>query len=155
MFSWTNMIGWLRDTSTNFSNQLNAQNINRFHSEPLGQGSTMKGIVFDHLRKDNVVQEEWDGQFVIAALESPGVEVSYVNVFSPQSDGSDVWKPFSTGGSLPNRDLTYASSGEKMARAIAGKFTIPPGEEKGITKVLAPDLPVVPIRKAPPVDLKH
>jgi len=37
------------------------KNINRFRSEPMGQGTTMKGIVFDHLRKDNVVQEEWDG----------------------------------------------------------------------------------------------
>ncbi len=143
MFSWTNMIGWLRDTSTNFSNQLNAQNINRFRSEPMGQGTTMKGIVFDHLRKDNVVQEEWDGQFVIAALESPGVEVSYINVFSPQSDGSDVWKPFSTQGSLPNRDLNYASSGEQLAGAIAVKFTIRPGEKKTIPMVLAWDLPVV------------
>src|SRR5882724_2323802 len=79
MFSWTNMIGWLRDKGVNFTNQINVQNVNRFRSEPLGQNSTMKGIVFDHLRKGNVVQEEWDGQFAIAALESPGVEVSYVN----------------------------------------------------------------------------
>ena len=143
MFSWTNMIGWFRDGSSRFDNQINAQNVNRFHSEPLAGGSVMKGIIFDRLRTENAVQEEWDGQFVIAALESPGVEISYVNVFSPDSDGSAVWKPFSTNGSLPNRNLDYASSGEQLAGAIAVKFTLRPGEKRTIPMVLAWDLPIV------------
>ena len=143
MFTWTNMVGWLRDGSPRFSNQINADNVNRFRSQSLGNGAAMKGIVFDRLRRDNVVQEEWDGQFVIAAAESPGVEVSYLNVFRPEADGSDVWKPFSQTGSLPNVNLEYASSGEQFAGAIAVKFTIHPGEHKTLPMVLAWDLPII------------
>jgi non-lysosomal glucosylceramidase len=143
MFSWTNMIGWLRDGSSHFSNQINVQNVNRFQSQAMADGSVMKGILFDRLRGENVVQEEWDGQFVIAALESPGTEVSYMNVFQPQADGGDVWKPFAATGSLPNLNLPYASSGEQLAGAIAVKFTLRPGERKAIPMVLAWDLPVI------------
>src|SRR5579884_3710240 len=106
MFSWTNMVGWFRDTSPNFDNVINAQNTNHFRSQPMQNGA-MKGIVFDRVRSNNVVQEEWDGQFAIAALETPGVEVSYVNTFLPQSDGSEVWKPFSTTGTLPNTNQSF------------------------------------------------
>jgi non-lysosomal glucosylceramidase len=143
MFSWTNMVGWFRDGSSRFDNQINVQNTNRFQSEPMGDGSVMKGIIFDRVRKENTVQEEWDGQFAIAALESSGVEISYLNVFPPQADGSTVWKPFSTAGSLPNRNLNYASSGEQLAGAIAVKFTLRPGEKRTIPMVLAWDLPIV------------
>jgi non-lysosomal glucosylceramidase len=143
MFSWTNMIGWFRDNSPNFENQINVQNTNRFHSEPMGNGSVMKGIIFDRLGKGNMAQEDWDGQFAIAALQSPGVEVSYLNIFSPQGDGGEVWRPFSTNGLLPNRNVNYASSGEQLAGAIAVRFTIHPGERKTIPMVLAWDLPVV------------
>jgi len=36
----------------------------------------MKGIVFERNRAEGV-GNEWDGEFSIAALESPGVEVTY------------------------------------------------------------------------------
>jgi non-lysosomal glucosylceramidase len=143
MFSWTNMVGWLRDSGPNFSNQINAQNTNHFRSESMPDGSVMKGIVFDRVRASNVVQDEWDGQFAIAALQSPGVEVSYINAFLPNSDGSEVWKPFSAGGTLPNTDLNYAASDEQLAGAIAVKFTLKPGEKKTVPMVLSWDLPVV------------
>jgi non-lysosomal glucosylceramidase len=143
MFSWTNMIGWFRDSGANFDNQINVQNINHFQSQPMENGSVMKGIVFDRVRNNNAVQDEWDGQFAIAALESPGVEVSYLNSFSPQANGSDVWSPFSATGSLPNLNLNYASSGEQLAGAIAVKFTLRPGEKKTIPMVLSWDLPIV------------
>ena len=143
MFSWTNMVGWFRDNGPNFDNQINAQNTNRFRSQPMPDGSTMKGIVFDRLRSGNAVQEEWDGQFAIAALESSGVEVSYINTFLPQSDGSAVWQPFSTTGSLPNLNQNYVTSDEQLAGAIAVKFTLRPGEKKTIPMVLSWDLPVI------------
>ena len=143
MFSWTNMVGWLRDGSSQFSNQINMQNVNRFHSESMSDGSVMKGIVLDRLRKGSTINEEWDGQFVIAALESAGTEVTYLNVFSPQSDGSEVWKPFSQTGSLPDVNLPYASSGEALAGAIAIKFRVAPHEKKTIPMVLAWDFPVI------------
>ncbi len=143
MFSWTNMIGWFRDGSSRFDNQINVQNINQFRSATLANGLTMKGIVFDRLRSENAVHEEWDGQFAIAALQSPGVEISYMTIFSPQSDGSEVWKPFSSTGELPNLNLSYASSGEQLAGAIAVKFTLRPGEKRTIPMVLAWDMPIV------------
>ncbi len=142
MFSWTNMVGWFRDTSSNFDNVINAQNTNHFRSQPMQNGA-MKGIVFDRVRSNNVVQEEWDGQFAIAALETPGVEVSYVNTFLPQSDGSEVWKPFSATGTLPNTNQSFATSDEQLAGAIAVKFTLRPGEKKIIPMVLSWDLPVI------------
>jgi len=40
------MVGWFRDSGPTFSNQINAQNINRFRSQPMPDGSVMKGIVF-------------------------------------------------------------------------------------------------------------
>jgi non-lysosomal glucosylceramidase len=143
MFSWTNMVGWFRDVGPNFNGQINAQNTNHFRSQALPNGSMMKGIVFDRVRAGNAVQEEWDGQFAIAALESPGVEVSYVTTFLPQSDGSEVWTPFSSTGSLPNSNLSYVTSDEQLAGAIAVKFTLRPGEKKTIPMVLSWDLPVV------------
>jgi non-lysosomal glucosylceramidase len=142
MFSWTNMVGWFRDNGPNFDNVINAQNTDHFRSQPM-QNGTMKGIVFDRVRPDKAVQEEWDGQFAIAAVESPGVEVSYINAFLPQNDGGEVWKPFSSTGSLPNLDQSFASSGEVLAGAIAVKFTLRPGEKKTIPMVLSWDLPIV------------
>jgi non-lysosomal glucosylceramidase len=141
MFSWTNMVGWFRDNGPNFNNIINAQNTDHFRSQPM-QNGTMKGIVFDRVRPDKAVQEEWDGQFAIAAMESPGVEVSYINAFLPQNDGAEVWKPFSTTGSLPNLDQSFASSGEVLAGAIAVKFTLRPGEKKTVPMVLSWDLPI-------------
>ena len=70
---------------------------------------TMKGIVFDRNRT-GAVQDEWDGQFVIAALESPGVEVTYQTTFRPQSDGSEVWKPFAKDGTLTNSEQTGSAA---------------------------------------------
>jgi non-lysosomal glucosylceramidase len=141
MFSWQNMVGWLRDASPNFKSANNSQNINHFASQKTA-GGTMKGIVFDRLRK-SALTEDWDGQFAIAALEGPGVQVSYLTTFVPDGDGSAVWKPFSTTGALPNNDDSWASSGESLAGAIAVKFTLQPGENKTIPMVLSWDLPIV------------
>jgi len=61
----------------------------------------MKGIVFDRNRASDT-SNEWDGQFVIAALDSPGGEVSYQTTFQAQGDGKAVWAPFSKDGRLAN-----------------------------------------------------
>jgi non-lysosomal glucosylceramidase len=141
MFSWTNMVGWFRGTRHDFQEANNLQNINEVRSEKTENG-LMKGIVFDRLRK-MPVQEDWDGQFAIAAMESPGVQISYVQTFPPSSDGADVWGPFSTSGVLPSSPFHFASSGDPVAGAIAVQFTLAPGEKKKIPMVLAWDFPVV------------
>jgi len=141
LFSWTNMVGWFRDTSGKFDAVLNAQDTNTFRTEPVSDG-TMHGIVFDRIRS-GPVSDEWDGQFVIATLATPDVEVSYLTDFDPQSSGAEVWQPFSTTGRLPNQSPDIAGAGEQMAGAIAVRFTLAPKEKKLIPMSLSWDLPVV------------
>ncbi|HEY0758078.1 MAG TPA: non-lysosomal glucosylceramidase [Acidisarcina sp.] len=141
LFSWTNMIGWFRDNTHNFDGALNAQNKNSFRRET-APGGDMSGIVFDRVRKGPVT-EEWDGQFAIATLNAPGVEVSYITDFDPTGPGAEVWQPFSSSGRLSNSKPDVASSGEQMAAAIAVRFTLAPHEKKLIPMALSWDLPIV------------
>lgn len=141
LFSWTNMIGWFRDTSSGFGAALSNQDKNRYVSEEMGDG-TMQGIVFDRLRT-GAVREEWDGQFAIAAKSSPGVEISYLTTFNPQGTGDEVWKPFSEDGQLPDASPDVASSGEQVAGAIAVRFTLAAHEKRMVPMALAWDLPLV------------
>jgi non-lysosomal glucosylceramidase len=142
LFSWTNMLGWLRYPSHNFRGSTNAGNENRMVTESMGEAGTMKGIVFDRDRP-GAVQDDWDGQFAIAALESPGVEVSYQTTFVPEGGGAEVWAPFSKDGRLANSDQNWISSGEALAGAIAVRFTLQPGEKRVVPMVVAWDLPLV------------
>jgi non-lysosomal glucosylceramidase len=139
LFSWTNMIGWFRDFTPQFEQRLELGNTNRFQTASIA-GGRMAGIVFDRSRK-TPVRDDWDGQFAIAALESPGVEITHVTTYVPFSDGSEIWKPFSETGSLPKTDQAWVSSGETLAGAIAVKFTLRPGEKRTVPVVLAWDLP--------------
>ena len=141
MFSWTNMVGWFRDQTRGFNGALSALDTNSFHTEKLAAGN-MRGIVFDCMRK-GPVSEEWDGQFAIATLADDKLGVTYTTNFDPSSPGAEVWKPFSTDGRLPNFDPKVASSGEKMAAAIAVRFTLAPGESKLVPMALSWDLPIV------------
>ena len=137
MFTWQNMVGWFRDYGPKFDSALNEQNTNKYVED-----GTMKGLVFDRLRDGNV-SEEWDGQFAIATNQQPGMEVTYVNSFSPYSPGNEVWQPFAQSGKLPNTNLKYASAGEPIAGAMAVTFTLKAGEKRTIPIVLAWDLPVI------------
>jgi non-lysosomal glucosylceramidase len=141
LLSWANMIGWSRGVSNDFREHLSEGDTNRFMSEPR-DGATMKGVVFDRHRSDSPVTDEWDGQMVIAALESPGVEVTYQTTYSPEGDGAEVWSPFSKDGRLANSDRQWVSSGENIAGAIAVRFTLKPGEKRTIPMVVSWDLPV-------------
>jgi len=145
LFSWTNMVGWFRDQSHSFDGALNAQNVNRFTTEAVGSGSSnsgMSGIVFDRLR-NGPVEEEWDGQFAIATLPGAGAEVTYLATYPAANDGSEVWKPFSKDGRLPNQALPVASSGDPLAGAFAVRFTLGPHERRLVPMALSWDLPVI------------
>src|SRR5208337_5680950 len=141
LFSWTNMVGWFRDVSNNFSGALSQQDKNEYRSEAIAGGS-MHGIVFDRVRS-GPVSEEWDGQFAIAALTSSGAEVSYWSDFDPQGSGAEVWQPFASTGTLPNHSSGIASAGEQLAGAIAVRFKLGPHEKKLVPMVLSWDLPMV------------
>jgi non-lysosomal glucosylceramidase len=142
MFSWANMLGWLNSYNRDFSGARNHGNRNHSMSEPAGSAGTMKGVILDRNRF-GPVRDEWDGQFVLAALESPGVEVTYQTTFSPQSDGSSVWNSFAKDGTLTESPDNWVSSGEPLAAVIAVRFTLKPGEKRTIPMVLAWDLPIV------------
>ncbi len=143
LLSWTNMEGWFRAHTHDFQSALSQGNVNRARKESLSRGhGTMKGVVFDRDRADGTLNE-WDGQFTIAALESPGVEVFYQNEFLADGDGKSVWTPFSKDGSLANSDTSWVSASEKIGGAIAVRFTLQPGEKKIIPMAIAWDFPVV------------
>ncbi|HVH87043.1 MAG TPA: non-lysosomal glucosylceramidase [Terriglobales bacterium] len=141
LFSWTNMVGWFRDQMPNLYGALNNQNKNFYRSEQI-RGGTMQGVVFDRLRS-GPVQEEWDGQFAIAALAGAGVEVTYSTNWSPYASGTEIWKPFATDGRLPNWAPNLASAGEPIAAAIAVRFTLAPHQKSLIPMALSWDLPIV------------
>src|SRR5262249_46265640 len=121
---------------------LNHGNVNSFRSEPLGGGGAMKGIVFDRQRS-GPVSEEWDGTFAIAALESPGVEVTYLTDYDASGSGAEVWAPFAKDGRRPHTTRGVMSSGEPSAGAIAVRFTLAAGAKRDVPLVIAWDLPFV------------
>jgi non-lysosomal glucosylceramidase len=90
------------------------------------------------------VKEEADGQFVIAARQEAGVEISLQGRFDPAGNGETVWKPFSTTGKLSEAtNIRPAKQGERLAGAIAIRFTLQPGEQRVVPVVLAWDLPIM------------
>jgi non-lysosomal glucosylceramidase len=141
LLSWTNMMGWLRGNERNFRDGMNEGNFNSYRSEKSSEGM-MKGVLFERKHAGKELNA-WDGQMTIAAMESSGVEISYVTTFSPDRDGSDVWNSFAKDGALSNSNVPWLSSGEPLAGAIAVKFTLEPGEKKVIPMVVAWDFPVV------------
>ncbi|WP_263367811.1 non-lysosomal glucosylceramidase [Edaphobacter bradus] len=142
LLSWTNMAGWFRTFTRDFKGTPNQGNFNRFQTEAVSTDSSMKGIVFDRNRNGSG-SNEWDGQFVIAALESKGVEVSYQTTFEAAGDGNAVWTSFAKDGRLANDGKSWVSDKEKLGGAIALRFTLQPGESKIIPMVVAWDFPVV------------
>jgi non-lysosomal glucosylceramidase len=84
LLSWENMLGWFRTFNRDLSGSINAGNFNRPANEVLGAAGTMKGIVFERNHVASV-QEAWDGQVTIAAIESPGAEVTYQTTLAEMS----------------------------------------------------------------------
>jgi non-lysosomal glucosylceramidase len=142
LLSWTNMSGWFRTFTRDFNGAPNQGNHNDYVSEKIDNVGTMKGIVFDRNRA-GASPNEWDGQFAIAAIESPGVEVTYQTTYQASGDGKAVWAPFSKDGRLTDDTKSWVSDKEKLAGAIALRFTLKPGEKKVVPMVLSWDFPLV------------
>jgi non-lysosomal glucosylceramidase len=58
------------------------------------------------------------------------VEVTYQTTFLAQGDGKAVWVPFAKNGRLANSATSWVSDSEKLAGAIALRFTLQPGEKR-------------------------
>jgi non-lysosomal glucosylceramidase len=142
LLSWTNMSGWFRTYTRDFAGSPNQGNHNDYVHESLPGGQTMKGIVFDRNRTGKTTND-WDGQFAIAAIQSPGVEVTYHTSYQASGDGKAVWSTFQKDGRLDNDDTSWVSDKEQLAGAIAIRFTLKPGESKTVPMVVSWDFPVV------------
>ena len=140
LLSWTNMLGWFRDFGPDMKGSMDHGNHNRFVDEAAGAGH-MKGIIFDRVHP-GAVRDDFDGQWAIASVDSPGVEITYQTTFLPSS-GGEVWTPFAKDGRLANDNLAWISSGEQMAGAIAVRFTLKPGEKRVVPMTIAWDMPIV------------
>jgi len=140
LLSWSNMLGWFRDFQHDMKNGINVGNRNRFVDEPAVNGH-VKGIVFDRVRPRGV-EDDWDGSWAIASVESPGVEITYQTTFLP-ARGEEVWEPFAKDGRLANDNKAWTSSEEPIAAAIAVRFTLQPGEKRTIPMTISWDMPVV------------
>lgn len=141
LLSWTNMVGWFRTFTRDFQGTPNQGNHDEYASEKLSDG-IMKGIVFDRDRAGSAPREA-DGQFAIATIETPGVEVTYHASFPAEGDGKIIWSRFAKDGRLANNGTSWVSDGEKLAGAIAVRFTLQPGEKKVIPMAISWDFPVV------------
>ena len=81
--------------------------------------------------------------FAIAALASPGVEVSYRARFVTNTSGHDVWDDFALDGDLGNVDNNKPSTPDlSIGAAISARLEIPPGESREVVFSLAWDMPV-------------
>jgi non-lysosomal glucosylceramidase len=140
LLSWANMLGWFSDFQHDMKGALNPGNHNRFVDES-GIGGHVKGIAFERLSPKGV-QNESTGQWAIASVQSPGVDITYQTTFVPAA-GQEVWDPFSKDGRLANDNRVWISSGEPLAGAIAVRFTLRPGEKRVVPMAIAWDLPVV------------
>lgn len=141
LLTWTNMLGWFRDFGPDMKNSLDAGNFNSFVDEG-GTAGRVKGIVFDRTRPSGGVQSDFDGQWAIASVESPGVEITYQTTFVPKT-ASEIWTPFAKDGRLSNNNYSWTSSGENLCAAIAVRFTLKPGEKRIVPMTIAWDMPVV------------
>jgi non-lysosomal glucosylceramidase len=141
LLSWTNMLGWFRDFGPNMKGSLDHGNFNTFVGERRS-GSSAKGIVFDRVRPQPGVEDDFDGQWAIAALEQPGLEITTQTTFVLQTAG-ELWAAFAKDGRLSNNNRSWVSSGENLAAAIAVRFTLKPGEKRVVPMTIAWDMPVV------------
>ncbi|TAE11335.1 MAG: bile acid beta-glucosidase [Oscillatoriales cyanobacterium] len=100
------------------------------------------GCVMTRLTAEDQPQEG-DGQWAIATITNPAVEVFYQTRWNPAGDGEDIWRHFSQQGFLlDDKDETAAAPGEQLACAIAVRFTVRPGKTRKIPFIIAWDLPV-------------
>ena len=54
---------------------------------------------------------------------------TYLTTFLADGDGKSVWSTFAKDGRLSNSDTSWISASEKLAGAIAVRFTLDPGEK--------------------------
>lgn len=105
-------------------------------------GAPVRGVLMQH--RDLPAEYEFGGSMAIAALEVPGVTVSYRSRFNANGDGADIWDDFGTDGALDNvDDDTPSGPGRVLGAGVAVTFTLAPGQTLEIPFALAWDQPVM------------
>ncbi|OCR02365.1 bile acid beta-glucosidase [Oscillatoriales cyanobacterium USR001] len=153
MLTWQNTVGWF--TNANKSPEIQVRDdgspVYEYNSRWGESGGNCNRLVEDFHRigcvmtRLNAAEEaqEGEGQWAIATVTNPAVEVFYHISWNPAGNGEEIWRPFSQEGFLlDSSDETPAAAGEQLACAIAVRFTIRPGKTRKIPFVLAWDFPV-------------
>ncbi|RMF38489.1 MAG: hypothetical protein D6759_00820, partial [Chloroflexi bacterium] len=134
LFTWQNLLG--RGQERDFL----GGHVNRARRERLDAGEMVGVLLQDG---GEAVTEGWQGSFAIAALQTPGVQVTYRSRFRVNGDGADLWEDFAADGRLDDRDdATPSTMGEIIGAGIAVTFDLAPGETRQVPIALAWDLPI-------------
>lgn len=153
MFTWQNSVGWFTNAIKSPTVKVRDDGSPEYEYRSKWGDSTGNlnqwiqdnfrvGCQFDRIRMDEQPQEG-EGQWAIASITNPSLEVFYHSRWNAKGDGSDVWDYFAMNGSLPDyEDETPAEPGEQIAGAIAIRFRVKPGKIKKIPFILAWDFPV-------------
>ncbi|MBD2179610.1 bile acid beta-glucosidase [Planktothrix sp. FACHB-1355] len=154
MLTWQNMVGWFTNAIKKPQVTVRDDGSPVYEYQPQLGNSTgnfnqwvenefRRGCVLDRGRPDIYDVKEGEGQWAIATLANPAIEVFYHSRWNPVGDGADVWQSFAADGSLPDRENEKpCADGEQIAAAIAVRFTIRPGKTRKIPFILAWDLPI-------------
>ncbi len=153
MLTWENTVGWFANSSPSSQVEIRDDGSPVYDYQPRigeSEGNYNQWIV-DNYRVGCIlgrsqlgeVPVEGEGQWAIATIANPSVEVFYHSRWNPIGDGSEIWDSFAADGSLPDiDDESVAKSGERIAAAIAIRFTLKPGQTKKIPFTLAWDFPI-------------
>jgi non-lysosomal glucosylceramidase len=142
MLTWQNMVGWeaapKRGSADFVWDRESGGNSNAFVED-----GGKKGILFRKTGADIRTGNALTGSMCIAAAEAPGqARVYFQAYFDPEKDGSEVWDPFSTDGTLANSTASRtASDRDALAGAVAVKVSLGPRERVEFPLVIAWDFP--------------
>lgn len=153
MLTWHNSVGWFTNAIKTPDVQVRDDGSPVYDYQPRWGDSTgnLNQWIVDHSRVGCLLDrvrihddiEEGEGQWAIATITNPSVEVFYHTRWNPSGDGSEIWDSFASDGSLPDReDETPAAPGEQIATALAIRFTLRPGKTRKIPFILTWDFPV-------------
>ncbi|MBW4576722.1 MAG: bile acid beta-glucosidase [Aphanothece sp. CMT-3BRIN-NPC111] len=154
MLTWQNSVGWFTNAIKTPQVRVRDDGSPVYEYQPRWGDSTGNfnqwivdhfrvGCLLDRVRIHDQIQEG-EGQWAIAAVTNPSVEVFYNTRWNPSGNGEEVWDSFACDGSLGDKeDETPADPGEQIAVAIAIRFTVRPGRTRKIPFILTWDFPVM------------
>ncbi|MBD2085411.1 GH116 family glycosyl hydrolase [Coleofasciculus sp. FACHB-542] len=154
MLTWQNVVGWFTNAIQSPEVRVRDDGSPVYEYQPRWGDSTGNlnqwivdfhrvGCLLDRVRLHDEVGEG-EGQWAIATVTNPSLEVFYHGRWNPIGDGSDIWDLFACNGSLPDReDETPAAPGEQIGCAIAVRFTLKPGRTRQIPFIVCWDFPVM------------